>query len=120
MIPGQGQEDFADLEGRLHSLAEPLGRPEPGDWRAEHHEKGQTFRQYLSASPIRRDRELRTIYLCLLGQLDEAQEQVLGKARDFLALFYDVPVLVRNRLSLSEVPAWARRKHPQWGDKQLL
>jgi archaemetzincin len=39
---------------------------------------------------------------------------------DYLALFFDVPVQVRRRVPLSEVPARARRAHPDWGDEQVL
>jgi hypothetical protein len=53
---------YAEVEEGLRHLAEPLERPRPGDWLAEHCEKGQTFRQYLSANPVRRSQELSTNY----------------------------------------------------------
>jgi archaemetzincin len=111
---------YPDLEDRLRPLAEPLGEPEEGDWLAEHEEKGQTFRQYLSANPIRRDRELTTIHLCLIGDFDEPQQRILDLAQEYLGLFFDVPVQVRRRLPFSDIPRGARRKHPEWGNKQIL
>jgi archaemetzincin len=114
-------EDFyPEIEDRLQPLAIPLEAPQLGDWLAEHREKGQTFREYLSANPVRRDRELATLYLCLLGDFTEPQQQILDLAREYLGLFFDVPVRVRRRVSLPEIPAAARRTHPEWGDKQLL
>ena len=111
---------FPDLEARLRDLATPLPDPEPGDWLAEHREKGQTFRQYLSANPVRRGRGLNVLYLCLLGEFTEPHERVLDLTREYLSLFFDVPVHVRTRVPLSAVPPRARRRHPRWGDKQLL
>lgn len=36
---------YADLEDRLRPLAEPLAPPRPGDWLAEHREKGADVSQ---------------------------------------------------------------------------
>jgi archaemetzincin len=111
---------YAEIEDRLRLLAEPLERPRAGDWLAEHHEKGQTFRQYLAAKPVRRDRELTTIYLCLIGTFDAAQQSVLDLTSEYLGLFFDAPVVVRRTVPVSDIPARAKRKHPKWGDRQLL
>jgi archaemetzincin len=111
---------YPQIEDRLRPLALPLEEPEIGDWLAEHPEKGQTFRQYLSADPVRRNHELTTIYLCLLGDFRGPQEQILDRCREYLGLFFDVPVQIRRRVPLSDIPARARRMHPEWGDGQLL
>jgi archaemetzincin len=111
---------YPEVEDRLRPLASPLLPPLPGDWLAEHREKGQAFRQYLSANPVRRDERLTTIYLYLLGEFTEPQGKVLDLTKQFLALLFDVPVQVRRRVPLAAVPAHARRRHPRWGDKQLL
>lgn len=94
--------------------------PEVGDWLDEHREKGQTFRQYLSARPIRRDASHRSIALCLVGHLSEAHERILAETRTWLSLFFDVPVELRRRVSYEDIPADAKRKHPHDGHKQLL
>jgi archaemetzincin len=111
---------YPEVEDRLRPLASPLLPPLPGDWLDEHRERGQTFRQYLSANPVRRGRALNTIYLCLLGDFAEPQQKVIDVATEYLGLFFDVPVQVRRRVPLSAIPPAARRKHPAWGDKQLL
>ncbi len=111
---------FPDLEDRLRPLAEPLEPPRPGDWLAEHREKGQTFRQYLAGNPVRRDRDLTTIYLCVIGECDAAQQSVIDLTREFLSLFFDSPGMVRRTIPASVIPNAAKRKHPHWGDRQLL
>jgi archaemetzincin len=114
------EEDYPQIEEKLRPLAEPLERPRAGDWLSEHHEKGQTFRQYLAARPVRRDSELTTIYLCLVGTFDATQQSVLDLTREYLGLFFDAPVVVRRTVPTSDLPAHAKRKHPEWGDRQLL
>jgi len=111
---------YPELEDRLRPLAEPLEAPRPGDWLAEHREKGQTFRQYLVSNPVRRDRDLTTIYLCVIGECDAAQQSVIDITREFLAIFFDSPLVVRRTVPASAIPNTAKRKHPHWGDRQLL
>jgi archaemetzincin len=111
---------YPDIEDRLRPLALPLAEPEIGDWLAEHREKGQTFRQYLAADSVRRDHNLTTLYLCLLGNFSEPQQWILARTQLYLDLFFDVPVQVRRRVSLAEIPAHAQRVHPDWGDEQVL
>ncbi len=114
------ENTFPEVEDRLGSRAEPLEVPAPGDWLAEHVEKGQTFRQYLAANQVRRSAELSTIYLCLVGEFDGPQQSVADRTAEYLGLFFDAPVVTRRRVPISDIPARARRKHPQWGDRQLL
>src|SRR5262249_6831320 len=111
---------YPEVEDRLRPLALPLEEPEVGDWLAEPKEKGQPFRQSLSPDPVRRDRERATIHLCLLGDFTGPEERILDCCREYLGLFFDVPVLVRCRVPLSEIPARARRTHPEWDDEQIL
>src|SRR5689334_12435163 len=77
---------YPELEDRLRPLATPLEEPQVGDWLAEHREKGQTFRQYLAANPVRRDRDRTTIYLCLLGDFTGPQVRVLERTQEYLAI----------------------------------
>jgi archaemetzincin len=111
---------YTDLEACLAPLAEPLEEPEEGDWLAEHAEPGQTFEQYQLSQPVRRGGELTTIHLCLVGNLDEPQARVMDLTRDYLGVFFDVPVVVRRHVPLADLPARARRGHPEWGGEQVL
>jgi archaemetzincin len=111
---------FAEVEDKLRPIAEPLERPRPGDWLAEHIEKGQTFRQYLAANPVRRDRERATIYISLIGEFDTAQQSIVDLTREYLSLHFATPVTLLPSIPISEVPAHAKRKHPVSGERQLL
>jgi archaemetzincin len=115
-----GERFYAEVEERLRPLAAPLAEPEVGDWLAEHPEPGQTFAEYLAADPVRRGPDRSTLYLCLLGDFTAPQERILERTREFLGLFFDVPVQVRRRVPLADVPVRARRTHPAWGDHQVL
>jgi archaemetzincin len=114
-----GKHTDAEIETRLRPLAKPLGKPLPGEWLAEHKEDGQTFAQYVAARPVRRSRELTTIYVVLLGDFTPEQERVLETTNEYLSVFYQVPVKVHRKIALADVPARARRKHPAWGMEQI-
>jgi archaemetzincin len=111
---------LAEVETKLKPLARPLPKPRPGDWLAEHEEEGQTFVQYVAAWPVRKSEQLRTIYICQIGDFSPKQEQVLDIACEYLGVVYQVPVKRHIKLALADIPARARRTHPQWGDKQIL
>jgi archaemetzincin len=109
-----------ELEERLRPLAKALKPPRAGDWLAEHHETGQTFHQYHRAKPVRRSARLSTIYLCPIGDFNADEQRVLNLTNEYLGLFFDCPVVVHRTVPLSAIPAGAKRKHPDWGDHQLL
>src|SRR5947209_18443282 len=101
-MPGHTSAEklYPEIEERLRPLASPLEQPEVGDWLAEHPEAGQTFREYLAADPVCRGPDLATLYLCLLGDFSEPQDKLVEQCREYLGLFFDVPVQVRRRVPL--------------------
>jgi archaemetzincin len=108
-----------EIEERLRVLAELLPPPDVGDWLAEHPEEGQTFDEYLAAGPVRRSDELAVLYTCRLGPFTSQQERIVEVTRDFLGLFFDVPVQVHREVGLDAIPMRARRK--SWeGHEQIL
>ncbi len=111
---------LADVETKLRPLAQPIPKPGPGDWLAQHKEPGQTFAQYLAARPVRKGEKLRAIYICQIGDFSPQQKQVLEIACEYLSIVYQVPVKRQRKLALADIPARARRVHPRWGDKQVL
>jgi archaemetzincin len=111
---------YPDLEARLLPLATRLRKPRPGDWLAEHPEPGQTFEEYLAEHPVHRTETFNAIYLCLVGDFAERQQQVLQLTQEYMNLFFDMPVKITERVPLASIPREARRKHPSWGDSQVL
>lgn len=109
--------ELASVEVKLRPLAQKLGKSE---WLERNPEKRQTFRQYRDGEPVRWTRERGTIYICLIGEFGEEQRRVLDITREYLAVFFDVPVKVRKTVPLKDIPARAKRVHPQWGDRQIL
>jgi archaemetzincin len=104
----------------LRPLHRKLGEPEPGDWLAVHEEPGQTFRQYLRSRPVRPTGERRVIYIQPLGQFDETQRKIIDQTGEFLAQYFGLEVEMQEDIPLSAVPDDARRRHPTWGDRQIL
>lgn len=113
-------DSYLELERKLRPLAEPLPAPRPGDWLAEHDEPGQNFAEYLASKPVRRSDRLKAIYLCFVGDFNQAQRRVLDLTQQYLALFFDGPVKVIRQVPLASVPPRARRTHPTRGDPQVL
>jgi archaemetzincin len=115
-----GENTYPEVEDRLRPLAGPLPPPRPGEWLAEHREEGQTFREYLAGGPVRRSAELSTICLCVVGEFDGPQQSVVDRTAEYLRLFFDAPVVTLRRVPTADIPGHAKRKHPDWGDRQLL
>ena len=116
----QARAELPAALARLLPLHTKLGPPQPGDWLAEHKEPGQSYAQYLRSRPIRVDRQRRVIYVQPLGEFDSAQRKVLDRTAEFLGIYFQLPVKVRDDLSLDVIPAAARREHPTWHVKQIL
>jgi len=108
------------LADKLIPLAEKKKPSRPGDWLACHRERGQSFEEYVRSNPVRPDGQHTTIYLQLIGEFTEGQKRIVELTADFLSRFYGVPVKSAAPLSLGEIPAFARRVHPAWGEKQIL
>ena len=118
--PTNAEEPLPATFERLLPLHTKLGPPQPRDWLAEHKEPGQSYAEYLRGQPIRVDKQRRVIYVQPLGEFDPAQRKVLDRTAEFLGIYFQLPVKVRDDLSLDVIPAAARREHPTWHVKQIL
>ena len=105
---------------KLAPLHTPLGKPRPGDWLASHAERGQDYALYIGGRPVRPSKKQRTIYIQPLGDFTSSERKIVGLTAEYMWIFFQLPVRVRDDLSLAVVPEQARRKHPQWGDRQIL
>ena len=124
-LQGPGQADvsgnqYPQVESKLQSLGRKLGKPQAGEWLAEHKEDGQTFAQYLEARPVRKSKSLNTIYVCLVGDFTAKQKEIIDRTNEYLEIYFATPVKVRKTLALTDIPDKAKRIHPRWGDKQIL
>jgi archaemetzincin len=104
---------------RLRPLHAPPDAPAPGSWLAHVHEPGQTFEQYLDASPTRATAARRTIYVLPVGELDAPRRWILDEAARYLSIFFCLPVKVARPMPQSRLPSGAWREHPRWGIRQL-
>lgn len=105
---------------RITPLHRTKSSPEPGDWLDTHPEPGQTFDEYRLSNPNRPTSTRNTIYLQPLGRFRPAEARLLAATADILGRFYGMPVKTLDPIGLDIVPERARRRHPEWGDRQIL
>ncbi len=105
---------------KLISFHTELGKPQPGDWLDRHKETRQTYREYVASRPIRADLRHRVIYVQPLGTFTASQRKIITATTEMLQVYFQLPAKVLPDLPLSIIPKNARRKHPKWGDKQIL
>jgi archaemetzincin len=105
---------------KLLPLHTKLGKPQPGDWLAEHPEPGQTFRQYLRNQPVKVDSKRRLLYVQPLGELNHTQRLIINETADFMGVYFQLPVRIREGLSLDSAPKNARRKPGSLRSEQIL
>ena len=92
---------------------EPMPKPGPNDWLANHPEKGQTFDDFVRSRANKPDARHSTIYLQPLGTFD------LGPLKEFTEAFFMMPVVVQPPLDLRSARITSR-KNPYTGQQQLL
>jgi archaemetzincin len=105
---------------KLLPLHTELGRSKRGDWLAEHPEPGQTFRQYLHSDPVRVSQTRRIIYVQPLGEFNQTQRKIIDETAEFIGIYFQLPVTVREGLSLDLIPKTARRKPHLFSSEQIL
>jgi len=80
----------------------------PGDWMAEHPEPPQSFREYVGAKPIRPTRGRHTVVVAAVGPMDAGETARLGVLREFLEIYYTLPVRQGQPLGLEGVTSRER------------
>lgn len=103
----------------LRPLHQTLPDPKPGDWLAEHDERGQSFRQYLAARPVTPTGRRAVIYVQPIGKFTREQREIVRLAAKYLSIFMNRSVKIFQALPLSVIPNDARRRHPDWGVPQI-
>lgn len=97
-----------------------LGTQGPGDWLAEHHEAGQTFRAYQQAPGRQPTPTARTIVLQPIGHPGVSTPAVSA----FTEAWFGLPVRLEEGAPIQSTGATARMNpsegHPQWLTTDLL
>ena len=97
---------------------EPMGKPEPGDWLAEHPEKPQSFAAFLNADTNVPAGERRIIYLLPLGEFP-ADAPPLAALSQITHAFFQVEVRMLPAVKIKDVAA-KTRIHEYTKKRQLL
>lgn len=97
-----------------------LDDPKPGEWLAEHKEAGQTFSQYLRSKPNGLTAKRKCLYVQPIGSFTDKQTVLVEKSAEFLSLYFQCEVKILPTMDEGKIPSKAKRKHPSWGDHQLL
>ena len=96
-----------NLPKTLRKALEPGGDfeaipiPQPGDWLAEHRERGQSFDQFAISNPIRPDQIRKKIYLQPLGQFPDSQAPLVDRLKEYAGAYFAMEVEVLSPLALS-------------------
>ena len=105
---------------KLIPLHKELGKPKPGEWLANHKESGQTFNQYTRIRPNILTAQRNKLYVQPIGKFTEKQKELIRLSSEFLSIYFNCKVETLKTISEDGIPASAQRKHPNWGDHQLL
>lgn len=101
-----------------HEFFTPLPPPEPGDWLAEHWETGQTFEQFVEASPPSPDNVRNILYLQPLEQFIADQSPPLTILLDYIQVYFSMPAQLVHVLVEDE--AFTTRVNPYTTTRQVL
>jgi archaemetzincin len=104
-------------EGELNARAfSPAGdlflRKQPskdGDWLTRFREPGQSFEQYVARKPVRPDGRRNKLVLQPLGEMSAADREMIETARDYMTVFFALPVVIAAPLKLPEEGRRIRR-----------
>jgi len=104
----------------LQPLCNPLEPSKNGDWLWDHKESGQTFQEYLQRKPVLPRGKRRILYIQPLGVFSNIQRKIITLTAKFMGCFFNLLVVIKEDISLSNIPLYAQRTHPSWGDLQIL
>jgi archaemetzincin len=94
------------------ALYKKRGEPKPGDWLAEHPEPIQTFEVFAASQPVRPTQDRHTIYLSVVGPMKDADVKRLDILREFMEIYYTMPVKMGPPADLKDVTGRDRTMGP--------
>jgi archaemetzincin len=98
---------------------EPIPMPHSGDWLAEHHERGQSFYEYVRLGANRPDNSRNIIYLQPFGQFKKDYSPPLELLREYAAAYFMVDVKILPVRHISVTPL-TTRINPYTNNRQIL
>lgn len=117
-LPPFAPRRLREVRERLLPLHQVAPRPAPGDWLHDHPEDGQSFEQYLRASPTAPTRERRHLVVQPLGAASRERAEIVALVGTYLALHFGLPTRVEPAFDAGIPPRHARRSRE--GGDQLL
>jgi archaemetzincin len=98
---------------------EPIPHPRPGDWLAEHPEKGQTFDEFMQSDRNSPDAIHNVIYLQPIGQFRQEQSPSLNLLREYAAAYFMMNVDILPTIDIRSLNL-TMRLNPYSQNRQLL
>jgi len=109
-----GGEPPAGEGGRETSAAEPdfapLGPPQPGEWLAEFDETGQSFQEYVRASPNRPGEQRRVLVFQPVGSFRSEERAAFERSVEFAGVYFQMPTRIESSLPLPRPPHYGRER----------
>ncbi len=94
---------FFSLSLKDEDMFDHIRQPDPQDWLASQHEKGQTFQQFLLRSRNVPDKHRHTIYILPLTFFEDAvPSEILEALRQFASIFFGLPVKIAEPTSFHD------------------
>ncbi|HEX4129024.1 MAG TPA: archaemetzincin [Pirellulales bacterium] len=105
--------------GRLMPLHRPLGDPLPEEWLARHDEPPQDYAQYVASRPVRATRERQTLDVQPLGEFTATERRIIDTTVEYLGIYFQLPVRLRQDFAESVIPAEATRRRDDVSATQI-
>lgn len=118
--PVTSSTDMYGWKSRLVPLHQRMKPTQPGDWLAQHRERGQTFEQYLQKEPKPRIEGYSRIVIVPLGETSPLHRKIVERSAKYLSLNYGLPVEILSTIAVDDVPNNARRDDSRGFGEQLL
>lgn len=93
---------------RPEAAFEPISAPRPGDWLAEHPERGQTFKAYADSKPNRPGKRRKVIYLQPLGSFLKDRSPDLGLLQAFARAYFMLAVCPLPAMEFDDLQVTSR------------
>jgi hypothetical protein len=94
--------------GKMHQKAD---KPRFGEWRFKHHEKEQTFLNYVHDKQTDNNISQKWIVILPIGTFSPKQREIMEKTIHYLGIFYQLRTRILPAYETSKIPTKATREH---------